>query len=137
MKNIIKITFKSMSGYGPIEHAYNDKLTITPESIAYELVPYAATDENPMIKWKYKTNSPHFKQKVGAIITLLGQSLEAPGFPMITDVGTIRLTITYEDKSKFKREFPAIGGNFDELFREILTLVPASEETPRILERVK
>lgn len=33
-----KIVIKSTSGFCPVEYAYNDKLTITANSIAYEYV---------------------------------------------------------------------------------------------------
>lgn len=40
MKEIVKITIKGCSGYGPVDMAYDDKLTLTPTSISYEYKPY-------------------------------------------------------------------------------------------------
>lgn len=59
----MKIVIKGTSGYCCIEKAYNDKITITPESIAYEHVPAVESEINPKRKWRYKTNSPIFKMK--------------------------------------------------------------------------
>ena len=49
VSRIVKIVIKSTSGFGPIDQAYNDKITITPESISYEYKPYEETDSNPRI----------------------------------------------------------------------------------------
>lgn len=43
---IIRIVIKGASGYGPVDEAYEDKVTLTPSSISYEYNPhpYAHSD---------------------------------------------------------------------------------------------
>lgn len=60
MIDIIKIVIKGASGYCRSDEAYNDKVTITPASIAYEYIPVKESGINPKRKWSYKTNSPKF-----------------------------------------------------------------------------
>ena len=45
-----------------MEYAYNDKLTITANSIAYEYKPYLESDNslNVLRKWSYKTTNSIF-----------------------------------------------------------------------------
>ena len=51
-----KIVIKSTSGFCPVDYAYNDKLTITANSIAYEYKPYLESDNslNVCRQWSYK-----------------------------------------------------------------------------------
>lgn len=57
-KNVIKST----SGFCSVEYAYNDKLTITANSIAYEYTPYLESDNSLNVhrKWSYKTANSIF-----------------------------------------------------------------------------
>ena len=57
-----KIVIKSTSGFCPVEYAYNDKLTITANSIVYEYKPYFESDNslNVRRKWSYKTTNSIF-----------------------------------------------------------------------------
>ena len=41
-----KIVIKSTSGFCPVDYAYSDKLTIMPNSIAYEYKPYLEDDNS-------------------------------------------------------------------------------------------
>ena len=47
-----------------------------------------------------------------------------------TDIGSIEIIITYEDKTKEKKEFFVLGEDFGELFPTIKKLVPAMEDVP-------
>ena len=57
-----KIVIKSTSGFCPVDYAYNDKLTITANSIAYEYKPYLESDNSLNVhrKWSYKTTNTNF-----------------------------------------------------------------------------
>ena len=57
-----KIVIKSTSGFCPVDYAYSDKLTIMPNSIAYEYKPYLEDDNslNAYKKWSYKTTNSIF-----------------------------------------------------------------------------
>ena len=53
--DIIKIMIKSASGYGPIDDAYEDKITLTDSSISYEYTPHplSQSELNVYRKWSY------------------------------------------------------------------------------------
>ena len=70
-KEIIRVVIKGSSGYGPVEEAYNDKVTITRDSIRYEYTPYLASETNPVRKWSYKTTSPIFQKEFDTLTLLM------------------------------------------------------------------
>ena len=100
MSIIIQIAIKGCSGYGPVDTAYDDKLTLTPTGIRYEYKPYLESDFNSTRKWSYKTNSPLFKVGFERVSEMMPSILEAEETFLCTDVGMIDFTVTYEDKSK-------------------------------------
>lgn len=133
MADIIRIVMKGSSGYCCVDEAFNDKVTITPESISYEYVPYMETEVNPKRKWSYKTNNPIFKMKYGDIVRMIPGIIEKGVEEFCTDIGGIEFNITYSDKSKFKETYWVPGDYFEELFLAIKSLVPESEYTPAVL----
>ena len=133
MADIIRIVIKGSSGYCCGDEAFDDKVTITPESISYEYVPYMETVINPKRKWSYKTNSPIFKMKYGCIAGMIPSIIEKGVEEFCTDIGGIEFNITYSDKSKFKETYWVPGDYFEELFMAIKSLVPESEYTPAVL----
>ena len=56
MADIIRITIKGESGYGPLDEAYSDKVTIDRDSIRYEYKPAVESKINTPRKWSYKTS---------------------------------------------------------------------------------
>ena len=70
-REIIRVVIKGASGYGPVEEAYNDKVTITRDSIRYEYTPYLASETNPVRKWSYKTTSPIFQKEFDTLTLLM------------------------------------------------------------------
>ena len=71
-----KIVIKSTSGFCPVDYAYNDKLTITANSIAYEYKPYLESDNslNVCRKWSYKTTNSIFSlafEKIAMAVVVL------------------------------------------------------------------
>ena len=104
MPDIIKIVIKGASGYCCSDEAYNDKVTITSDSIAYEYIPCLESELNPKRKWSYKTNSPLFK-----------------------------VLVTYSDKSNYKNIFWVPSDDFKDLFRIIKQMIPSTEYTPAVL----
>ena len=89
MAEIIRIVIKGSSGYCCYDEAFNDKVTITQDSIAYEYVPYQETDINPKRKWSYKTNSPIFKMKYDEVAGMLPGIIERGVEEFCTDIGGI------------------------------------------------
>ena len=75
MPDIIKIVIKGASGYCCSDEAYNDKVTITSDSIAYEYIPCLESELNPKRKWSYKTDSPLFKVLYSRVVEILPRYL--------------------------------------------------------------
>ena len=94
MAEITRIVIKGSSGYCCYDEAFNDKVTITQDSIAYEYVPYQETDINPKRKWSYKTNSPIFKMKYDEVAGMLPGIIERGVEEFCTDIGGIEFNIT-------------------------------------------
>ena len=61
MADIVRIVIKGASGYCCFDDAFNDKVTLTNDSISYEYIPCVESEMNQKRKWSYKTNSPLFK----------------------------------------------------------------------------
>ena len=133
MADIIKIVIKGTSGYCCSDEAYNDKVTITSESISYEYIHFMESEINPKRKWSYKTNSPIFKMKFDHIENIMPEIIERRIDEFCTDIGGIEFNITYADRAKFKEVYWVPGDYFNELFGMIKNLVPDCEYTPAVL----
>jgi hypothetical protein len=131
-KDIIRVVIKGSSGYGPVEEAYKDKVTITRDFIRYEYTPYLASETNPVRKWSYKTTSPIF-QKEFDTLTLLMPKIMTCEDEFVTDIGSTTFAITYSDRSREKREFYLPGDAFKEVFSMVKTMVPGCEYVPAVL----
>ncbi len=131
-KEIFRVVIKGASGYGPVDLAFQDKVTITGDSIHYEYKPYIVSEDNPVRKWSYKTTNPAFRRKFDKLAKLIPgvMSLDEE-FAM--DVGAITFTITYSDKTKETREFFIPGGVFKKVFSVIREMVPRGEEAPAVI----
>lgn len=133
MAVIVRIVIKGSSGYCCFDDAFNDKVTLTQDSISYEYIPCVESKMNPKRKWSYKTNSPLFKMRYKEIASMVSDTIEEEVLELCTDIGGIEFNITYSDKTKFKETYWVSSDYFRELFAVIKSLVPASEETPVVL----
>lgn len=133
MSVIAKIVIKGCSGYGPYEEAYEDKLTMTATSIAYEYKPLCVSEENPVRKWSYKSTSHQFGMLFSRIAGFMPSVLEPKIEAHCCDVGMIDFTVTYEDKSKKRKTYWCTGDEFREVFMLIKKLVPSVERTPEVI----
>lgn len=133
MADIIRITIKGESGFGTVDEAYSDKVTIDRYSIRYKYKPVVEGERNTSRKWMYKTNSPIFQtlfsQAAAAVTEILNWEEEL----FATDVGVTSFTVTYADKSKSTRDFYASGDDFKECFNIIKQMVPGNEYVPAVL----
>ena len=133
MADIIRITIKGGSGYGPIDEAYSDKVTIDRDSIRYEYKPVVESEINTPRKWSYKTSSPIyqklFREAAAAVEGILNWEEE----PFVTDLGVTIFTVTYTDKTKATRDFILPGDAFKECFAIIKQMVPGCEYVPAVL----
>lgn len=133
---IIRIVVKGASGYGSVDDAYEDKVTLTPSSISYEYKPhlYARSETNVHKKWSYTTNSPSFRVFFEAIAAKLPEYLHnTDDVLMALDIGPIDIVATFEDKHKESLHLFCPSEYFADLFRLIKQMVPGCEEIPTVL----
>lgn len=133
MKKVTRIVIKGSSGYCSINNAYNDKVTISDNSISYEYKPLYESENNSLRKWNYKTNSIAFLNTYKKIVGLIEEILNTEDEVFCTDVGEITFVITFSDKSKQTRTFFCSGEYFKECFTIIKLLVPKCEYVPAVL----
>lgn len=133
MKEIVKITIKGCSGYGPVDMAYDDKLTLTPTSISYEYKPYLESEMNPPRKWSHRMNSPLFKVGFERVVTTMLSVLEPEEVWECTDVGMMDFTVTYDDKSRKHIRYWCTPSAFPECCAAVRDLVPFTEMTPEVV----
>lgn len=133
MIEISKIVIKGSSGWCPVDEAYDDKVTVTVESIAYEYHPKVETEINPSSKWSYKTTSPIFKRLYADLIEAMPAIVNHETDQFCTDIGGIEFILTYSDKTKFQQTFFLPGDEFKDCFRIIKHMVPECEYVPAVL----
>ena len=133
---IVRIVIKGASGYGPVDEAYEDKVTLTPSSISYEYKPHpcAQSETNIHKKWSYKTTSPAFAELFAEIAAKTPEYLHNnDDVLMALDIGPIDLVATFEDKQKESLHLFCPSEYFADLFRLIKQMVPGCEDIPAVL----
>lgn len=133
---IVRIVIKGASGYGPVDEAYEDKVTLTPSSISYENKPHpcAQSDTNIHKKWSYTTNSSAFRELFEAISAKIPEYLHNDDdVLMALDIGPIDIVATFEDKHKESLHLFCPSEYFADLFRLIKQMVPSCEDIPAVL----
>ncbi len=133
MTDIIRIIIKGGSGYGPVDEAYNDKVTIDRDSIRYEYKPVVESEINPTRKWSYKTSSPIYQKRFREVAAAVEAILNWEKEPFVTDLGVTTFTVIYADKAKATRDFILPGDDFKECFTIIKQMVPGCEYIPAVL----
>lgn len=134
-KEIIRIVIKGSSGFGPVDEAYEDKITLTPSVIKYEYVPHPMSNSKSNVyrNWRYSTDSPIFSELYKRITIMMPELLFEKDDPWCTDVGGIEFIITYEDKRKVSKTFWTTGDYFKKCFEIIRMMVPGTEYMPAVL----
>ncbi len=134
--DIIKIMIKGASGYGCVDDAYEDKVTLTDSSISYEYTPHpmSQSEWNVCRKWSYKTDSPLFKSIFQKVAARTPEYLHNDEILFGCDIGPTIITVTYEDKHKESVNYFCPSEFFAEYFRLIKKLVPPCEEVPVVLK---
>lgn len=133
MSEISKIVIKGTSGFCCADETYEDKVTVTGESIAYEYRPLVETEINVSRQWAYKTTSPIFKKLFADLVKVMPAVVNYEEDMICSDVGEIEFILTYSDKSIFKRSFCLPGDEFGDCFRIIKQMVPGCEYVPAVL----
>lgn len=129
-----KIVIKSKSRFYPVD-GYSDKLTITPNSIAYEYKPYFEDDNslNAYKKWSYKTTSSIFSLAFEKIAVTVDEILSRDQEDMYLDCGKIDFIVTYEDGNRVVREFGVPADEFADCFKIIRKIIPVTEDVPEAI----
>ena len=119
-----KIVIKSTSGFCPVDYAYNDKLTITANSIAYEYKPYLESDNslNVRRKWSYKTTNSIFSSAFEKIAVAVNEILSRNQKAMYCDSG-----------NKVARELGVPADEFADCFKIIQEIIPVTEDVPEAI----
>ena len=133
MAEIIRITIKGGPGYGSVDEAYSDKVTVDRDSIKYEYTPVLESVVNVPRKWSYKTTSPIFQKLFSEAAAAVEEILHWEEGPFVTDLGVTTFSVTYADKTKATRDFILPGDDFKECFTIIKQMVPGCEYTPAVL----
>lgn len=130
-----KIVIKSTSGFCPVDYAYNDKLTITANSIAYEYKPYLESDNslNVRRKWSYKTTNSIFSSAFEKIAVAVDEILSRDQKAMYCDSGNIDFIVTYDDGNKVARELGVPADEFADCFKIIKEIIPVTEDVPEAI----
>jgi hypothetical protein len=133
MADIIRITIKGGSGYGPVDEAYSDKVIIDRDSIRYEYKPVRESEINMPGKWSYKTSSPVFQKLFREAAAAVEAILNREEDLFVTDLGVTTFTVTYADKTRVSRDFILPADDFKACFAIIKQMVPECEYTPAVL----
>ena len=134
MKEIKRITITSHSGNVTMDGVYEDKLSITAESITYEYKPFRPSAKNPLVKWSHRTNSVEFAKQFKTICKLTEKAFTKKRNESYDDVGAIGFCITYTDNTRTVKETDAWDNSYVELFDAIREMLPQSERVPVVLE---
>ena len=134
-KKIVRITIKGASGYGSVDEAYEDKITLTESSINYEYKPHpmSNTETNVYRKWSYKTTSPIFKEIFLNVASMTPDILNNEEDLFVCDIGPTEIIVSYDDKHRDHEYFFCPSEHFRDWFRLIKKLVPECEYTPAVL----
>lgn len=133
MSDIVRLVIKGESGYGCIDDAYNEKITLTRSSIRYEYRPHVESETNYFRSWSYQTNSPIYRNMFDELVALLPEVLAKEDLMGAMDIGATTFIASYADKSKAKRVFFLPGDEFANIFSIIKQMVPNAECTPSVL----
>ncbi|MDO4651042.1 MAG: hypothetical protein Q4B26_20585 [Eubacteriales bacterium] len=130
-----RIVIKGASGYGTLDEAYEDKVTITADSISYEYKPHPESklETNIHRKWTYKTTSPIFKELYQKVSDMAPYYLNNDQVLMATDIGPTEIVVTYEDGHKERVNYFCPSEFFREWFVVIKQMVPGCEYIPAVL----
>ena len=146
-----RIEIKGESGFGLDQFAFKDKLTITPDSIAYVYKPgMPEFDAYRNRRWTYKTKNAKFADLFTKLVeafegTAVLDELKAKFDEDLFDDemfeeereegyhDTTECTVIYEDGSQSSRKFELPDDNFAECYEIIKELIPKIEQIPRAI----
>ena len=136
MAEITKIVITKNPGYGCSSTMFQEKITLTANSIEYKLIPHMNNKSDIEKHWKYQSNSGAVKEKIKEAFDELGKFVWLDENAACLDIGLIEFIITYSDKSKLKKIFWRPQTDFRSGLLAVRDLVPYLEQMPRFLENL-
>lgn len=130
MPAIKRILIKGTSGYGPVDEAYKDKITIERSGIRYDYSPFEPMESNMPLRWSYRTTNPAFGELFDSLAQLMPGILNTPVYLFVDDATAIEFSVTYDDKSRAKQEFWVPTDDIQECFAIVRRMLPTLEEVP-------
>ena len=134
MAEIIKIVIRSESGYGCIDDAYEDSITVKPTGISYHYTPFLESEMNPSCKWSYKAESAAFREKFQHLASIAEEIIPCEEQVIILDAGATDLIVYYSDKTKKVREYFFEDDRADFFLKMLREMIPSFEKMPVLLE---
>ena len=134
MAEIIKIVIRSESGYGCIDDAYEDSITVKPTGISYHYIPFLESEMNPSCKWSYKAESAAFREKFQHLASVAEEIIPCEEQVIILDAGATDLIVYYSDKTKKVREYFFEDDRADFFLKMLREMIPSFEKMPVLLE---
>ena len=136
MAEITKIVITKNPGYGCSSTTFQEKITLTANSVEYKLIPHMNNKRDIEKHWKYQSNSGAVKEKIKEAFDELGKFVWLDENADCLDIGSIEFVITYSDKSKLKKIFWRPQTDFRSGLLAVRDLVPYLEQMPRFLENL-
>lgn len=104
MAEVVEMVFQSVSGNCPVDFAYADKMTITPEEISYTYTPYEESRMHPKREWKH-TGDSVFRQQYKILAAIMQKALMVKTDLCCTDIGFTEVRLIYSDRTEVRRTF--------------------------------
>lgn len=134
MAEITKIVITKNPGYGCSSFMFQEKITLTANSIEYKLIPHMNNKRDTEIHWKYQSNSDAVKDKIKEAFDELGKIIWLDENAKCFDIGSIEFAITYSDKTSFKKAYRRPHTDFRDGLIIIKELIPHTEQMPIFFE---
>ena len=136
MAEITKIVITKNPGYGCSSTMFQEKITLTANSVEYKLIPHMNNKRDIEKHWKYQSNSGAVKDKIKEAFDELGKIVWLDENADCLDIGSIEFAITYSDKTRFKKAYWRPPTDFRSGLLAVRDLVPYLEQMPRFLENL-
>ena len=134
MAEITKIVITKNPGYGCSSNMFQEKITLTANSVEYKLIPHMNNKRDIEKHWKYQSSSGAVKDKIKEAFDEIGKIVWLDENAKCFDMGSLEFAITYSDKTSFKKAYRRPPTDFRDGFIAIKSLIPYSEQMPIFFE---
>lgn len=113
---------------------YKDTISLTDNSLTYDLKPGAENDSQIPVKWSYRTSSKKFKTYYYDIAVCVNELLSLKSAYCIDDASSVEFRVRFADGFGCYRLFWAPEDKFDSVFQLIRCLIPPMDEYPEMMK---